>query len=435
MFLCRWKIFLPAFTLAVTAFAQNAHEHHATANTDFTPYVWALELGVSDLKRGAEFYANALAFEREENSCCASALVLKSRGMRLLLRESKAAPRPENAAGITLNMRVGDLNHIVNAVRRHGALIDDTTPQPFALGMHVKIRDPFGNPIHLLDLANDNLTAESKPVVFNLGVQLQSLEVGEKFYTNLGFQVYSREYLPDLPFQKQGAVALVMHGEATQPAKRGARNGTLVLAVDEVQAAIDALKARGVVAKFDQKMNWATIIDPAGTELKLIAHLPKEKTASATNGKADTRADMAKAAFDRFKKLEGKWRGKSTKGWEEAVNFKTIAQGSVVVENSFDAHPNETMMTMFHMDNERLVLTHYCVAGNQPRLAATEFEEDGRKITFTFLDGTNLPSRDKGHMDKAVFQFLDDNHVTSRWTWYQDGKENWMEEIRLERVP
>lgn len=435
MSFCRWKTFWLPFTLTAAAFAQNAHEPHTTTPSDFTPYVWALELSVSDVKRGAEFYTKALAFEREENSCCASALVLKNRGMRLLLRESTAAPRPENAAGITLNIRVGDLNQSVTAARQHGAQIDNATPQPFALGMHVKVRDPFGNPIHLLDLANDNMTAESKPVVFNLGVQLQSLEVGEKFYTNLGFQVYSREYLPDLPFQKQGAVALVMHGEATQPVKRGARNGTLVLAVEEVQAAINALKVRGVTAKFDQKMNWATIIDPAGTELKLIAHLPKEKAASATNGQADTRVDMTKAAFARFKKLEGKWRGKSTKGWEEAVSFRTIAQGSVVVENSFDAHPNETMMTMFHMDNERLVLTHYCVAGNQPRLAATEFEEDGRKITFTFLDGTNLPSRDKGHMDKAVFHFLDDNHFASQWTWYQDGKENWMEEIRLERVP
>ncbi|NUO81446.1 hypothetical protein HUU05_15320 [candidate division KSB1 bacterium] len=143
----------------------------------------------------------------------------------------------------------------------------------------------------------------------------------------------------------------------------------------------------------------------------------------------------AQAAFARFKKLVGKWQGTSTKGWEEVVHFKTIARGSVVVENSFDAHPNETMMTMFHLDNDRFMLTHYCVAGSQPRLAATAFEEDGRKITFTFLDATNLPSRDKGHMDKAVFHFLDDNHFTAQWTWYQEGKENWMEEIRMERVP
>ena len=142
----------------------------------------------------------------------------------------------------------------------------------------------------------------------------------------------------------------------------------------------------------------------------------------------------AREAFERFKKLEGKWKGRSTKGWEETISFKTIAAGSVVVENSFDAHPNETMMTMYHLDGDRLMLTHYCVAKNQPRLVATSFADGGKTITFTFLDGTNIPTRDRGHMDKVIVRFLDDNHVTSHWTWYQNGKESWIEEIQLERL-
>ena len=151
------------------------------------------------------------------------------------------------------------------------------------------------------------------------------------------------------------------------------------------------------------------------------------------DGKKAAALSPARAAFERFKKLEGTWQGRSTKGWDEAVSFKTIAGGSVVVETSFDAHPNETMMTMFHMDGERLMLTHYCVARNQPRLVATAVSDDGREVTFTFLDGGNLASRDRGHMDKAVFRFLEDGRVTTQWTWYQDGKEKWMEEIQMAR--
>ena len=143
----------------------------------------------------------------------------------------------------------------------------------------------------------------------------------------------------------------------------------------------------------------------------------------------------AAEAFQRFKKLEGKWKGRSTKGWEETITYKTIAAGSVVVGESFDAHPNERMMTMFHLDGDRLMLTHYCVAKNQPRLVATSFADDGKTVTFTFLDGGNIPTRDRGHMDKAVIRFVDDNHMTSQWTWYQNGKESWMEEIKLERLP
>jgi hypothetical protein len=144
-------------------------------------------------------------------------------------------------------------------------------------------------------------------------------------------------------------------------------------------------------------------------------------------------AALPAQAFDRFRNLEGTWRGESTRGWSEDVTFKPIAGGSAVMETSFDAHPNETMITMFVRDGNVLDLVHYCVAKNQPHLRATLFEEDGKKVTFTFVDGGNLPSRDRGHMDKAVFRFEDGDHFTTRWTWYQNGHEEWMEEIRLRR--
>ena len=154
----------------------------------------------------------------------------------------------------------------------------------------------------------------------------------------------------------------------------------------------------------------------------------------AAEGRAESgKGGAARAAFERFRGLEGTWRGESTRGWAEDVFFKPIAGGSAVMETSFDAHPNETMVTMFVLDGDVLDLTHYCVAKNQPHLRATAFDEDGRTVTFTFVDGGNLASRDKGHMDKAVFRFEDADHVTTRWTWYQDGKETWMEEIRMRR--
>lgn len=140
------------------------------------------------------------------------------------------------------------------------------------------------------------------------------------------------------------------------------------------------------------------------------------------------------AAFARFATLSGTWKGQSTKGWTDEVATKLIAGGSAVMMTSFDAHPGETMATLVHMDGERLLLTHYCVAKNQPRLLATAFDDGGATVTFTFLDATNLPSRDKGHMDKAVFHFVDRDHYTTRWTWYQGGAEKWMEEIRMERI-
>ncbi len=142
----------------------------------------------------------------------------------------------------------------------------------------------------------------------------------------------------------------------------------------------------------------------------------------------------ATAAYERFKALEGMWGGDSTKGWNERITYKVIAGGSAVLESSFDAHPGEQMVTMIHPDNGRLMLTHYCVARNQPRLVLTGADENSGVYTFEFLDATNLPTRDKGHMDKVVFKFIDADHFSSQWTWYEKGKEAWMEEIRHMRV-
>jgi hypothetical protein len=143
----------------------------------------------------------------------------------------------------------------------------------------------------------------------------------------------------------------------------------------------------------------------------------------------------AQATFERLKKLEGSWTATSTQGWTEQLQLAVIAAGSAVLETSVDAHPGETMATVYHMDGNRLLLTHYCVAKNQPRLQATSFEHDGQDVTFTFLDATNLPNRDHGHMDKVVFHFTDDDHFSAQWTWFENRHEQWLEVITATRKP
>lgn len=145
-------------------------------------------------------------------------------------------------------------------------------------------------------------------------------------------------------------------------------------------------------------------------------------------------AAAAQAAFERLKGLEGHWLGRSTMGWKDEVRFDVIARGSVVMETSrFEAHPGETMVTMFHLDGDRLLLTHYCVAGNQPRLVASAIEDGGEHLSFTFADATGIASRDEGHMDSAEL-FFEAGSLRSVWSWYQDGASRPMEEIRLERA-
>ncbi|MBX3365137.1 MAG: hypothetical protein KF866_10255 [Phycisphaeraceae bacterium] len=146
------------------------------------------------------------------------------------------------------------------------------------------------------------------------------------------------------------------------------------------------------------------------------------------------RGRPAAEAWERLKTLEGRWNAKSSRGWEEVCSYRLIARGSALVHESFSADPGETMLTIFTPDQDRLTLTHYCAARNQPRLVLSAVSPDGAELDFTFLDSGNLPDRAKGHMGRVRIRFDGPDRFTTRWMWYQQGGEEWMEEIIHERA-
>ena len=123
--------------------------------------------------------------------------------------------------------------------------------------------------------------------------------------------------------------------------------------------------------------------------------------------------------FDQLKTLNGTWEGKSPKGDPFKVIFRPTANGSALMSEILG---QEDMITMFHMDNNRVLATHYCGAGNQPRMVASS-SADGKTITFNFVDVTNLATPKSGHMDHFVITIVGPDHHTEDWTFVQDGKE------------
>ena len=130
----------------------------------------------------------------------------------------------------------------------------------------------------------------------------------------------------------------------------------------------------------------------------------------------------AQKSFDQLKSLTGSWEGKNNQGKPITVTFRDTAGGSAVM-SEIHGHGPENMISMFHLDGpNRLMLTHYCGAGNQPRMTATA-SPDGKTLTFTFLDATNLATPDAGHMQRVVFTIIEANHHTEEWTFAAPGKE------------
>jgi hypothetical protein len=139
----------------------------------------------------------------------------------------------------------------------------------------------------------------------------------------------------------------------------------------------------------------------------------------------------AKPTFDALKALQGTWEGKNSQGQALKVTFRETAGGSALL-SEIHGMGHENMISMFHLDGDRLLMTHYCGAGNQPRMKAT-FAPDGKSIAFEFIDATNLASPEAGHMHHVVFAMPDADHHTEEWTFLHHGKE--MKELfALQRV-
>jgi len=128
----------------------------------------------------------------------------------------------------------------------------------------------------------------------------------------------------------------------------------------------------------------------------------------------------AQKAFASIKTLPGSWEG-NTKMGRVQVTFKVTAGGSAVMSEIIG---KEDMITMFNLDGpDRLLMTHYCAAGNEPRMKAS-VSQDGKVITFDFLDATNLATADAAHMHRMVLTIVDDSHHTEEWTFVDHGKEH-----------
>jgi phage tail protein X len=138
-------------------------------------------------------------------------------------------------------------------------------------------------------------------------------------------------------------------------------------------------------------------------------------------------------AFDKLKTLAGLWEGRVTTappqpgmgdGALTQISLRVTSRGNALVHEMKEAgtaddptrydHP----VTMFYMDSDRLLLTHYCDAGNRPRMAART-SADGKTVEFDFLDVAG--STQYGHMHHAVFTVIDANHHIEDWTYMMPG--------------
>jgi len=142
---------------------------------------------------------------------------------------------------------------------------------------------------------------------------------------------------------------------------------------------------------------------------------------------ADDKHDHGKAAtnagFDKMKTLVGTWvaADKDGKATEQVVSVvKLTAGGSAIHETLFPGGDME-MISIYTPDGSDVVMTHYCMLGNQPRMKAAAAKA-GNTFNFEFDGGTNLDPAKDAHMHAAKLTIVDADHLTVEGIGWKDGK-------------
>jgi hypothetical protein len=126
--------------------------------------------------------------------------------------------------------------------------------------------------------------------------------------------------------------------------------------------------------------------------------------------------------FEKMKTLLGEWEGRTQDGGAVRVSYKLVSGGTAVME-TLQPPDEPEMVTLYTVDGNRLVMTHYCPTSTQPHMRTAEVDGAPRQLEFSFVDATNLSSPLVGHMQRLSISFDDTKHFTQVWTWRENGKD------------
>ncbi len=126
-------------------------------------------------------------------------------------------------------------------------------------------------------------------------------------------------------------------------------------------------------------------------------------------------------AFEQLTSLVGEWKG-AQGGIEIKVTYTLTADGSALMEE-FRPVNNHVMITMFTVDGDHLLATHYCSAGNQPQMTTKAITQPlWKSLAFSLVRVTGMTTPEDWHNTGLVVTLEDKQHLTQEWSYEYKGK-------------
>lgn len=137
--------------------------------------------------------------------------------------------------------------------------------------------------------------------------------------------------------------------------------------------------------------------------------------------KAPATPSDAQKLFDKMKSLAGTWQG-TIMNIPINVTIRLASSGTAILHEATTdgGKPPNHEITMFYVEGDRLLATHYCDGGNRARFEG-KLSADETAAEFNFLDVSG--STRGGLVKRMVFTVVDANKQIVEFTFIRpDGK-------------
>jgi hypothetical protein len=136
----------------------------------------------------------------------------------------------------------------------------------------------------------------------------------------------------------------------------------------------------------------------------------------------------AQKAFEKLKTLAGTWQG-TLMGMPINLTMRVTSSGNAILHEATSSGRPDDPITMFYVEGDRLLATHYCDTGNRPRMEG-KLSPDGKTLEFNLVD--IIGNTRNGYMGHIVFTFVDASHHTEGGSWMFPGNKPAFQIPRLE---
>jgi hypothetical protein len=126
------------------------------------------------------------------------------------------------------------------------------------------------------------------------------------------------------------------------------------------------------------------------------------------------------------------WSGARQASGELEASYEVTGNGTAVVEH-LRMGGKPFMTSVYHLDGQELRMTHFCAAGNQPRLRATDVNAAEGQASFEWIDITNVGPKNGGHVEAFSIRIAGDIELELVFVFAGAGSRA-VETIRLQRT-